>query len=100
VVSLVLADVGAGAESPFLLPSLARLWISLAERRGMSALADEMLRGEFFRSYANRNRHHRPNSPAQPGSFTIGSPEGVTHRSRRSRSTSAASAWSRTRSAS
>ena len=43
VASLVLADVGAGAESPFLLPSLARRWISLAERRGMSALADEML---------------------------------------------------------
>jgi 3-oxoadipate enol-lactonase len=59
VASLVLADVGAGAESPFLLPSLARRWISLAESRGMSALADEMLRGEFFRSYANRSRRAR-----------------------------------------
>jgi pimeloyl-ACP methyl ester carboxylesterase len=59
VASLVLADVGAGAESPFLLPSLARRWISLAERRGASALADEMLRGEFFRSYADRSRRAR-----------------------------------------
>jgi 3-oxoadipate enol-lactonase len=59
VASLVLADVGAGAESPFLLPSLARRWISLAERRGMSALADEMLRGEFFKTYADRSRRAR-----------------------------------------
>ena len=59
VASLMLADVGAGAESPFLLPSLARQWISLAERRGMPALADEMLRGEFFKTYANRSRRAR-----------------------------------------
>lgn len=56
VASLVLADVGAGAESPFLMSSVARRWTSVGRSLGMKALADEILRGEFFKAYAARSR--------------------------------------------
>ncbi|HYF54282.1 MAG TPA: alpha/beta fold hydrolase [Salinarimonas sp.] len=59
VLSLTLADVGAGAESPMLLSSTARRWIAVGRERGADALAEEMLRGEFFRSYAERGARER-----------------------------------------
>jgi pimeloyl-ACP methyl ester carboxylesterase len=56
---LVLADVGAGAENPALTQALTRRWIGLARAGGMPALADEMLRSEFFKTYANRSPRAR-----------------------------------------
>jgi 3-oxoadipate enol-lactonase len=57
--SLTLADVGAGAENPLLLSSSTRRWIELGNRRGMEALADEMLLGEFFKTYAAQSPRGR-----------------------------------------
>lgn len=59
VASLTLADVGAGAESPMLLTSTARRWGMVGREQGAEALADEMLRGEFFKSYAARGPRER-----------------------------------------
>jgi pimeloyl-ACP methyl ester carboxylesterase len=59
VASLVLADVGAGAESPMLMTSTARRWGMVGRSRGAEALADEMLLGEFFKSYAMRDTRAR-----------------------------------------
>jgi 3-oxoadipate enol-lactonase len=61
VASLTLADVGAGAESPTVLASVTRRWAELGRGAGMSALAEEMLRGEFYKHYASsspRARRH------------------------------------------
>ena len=57
--SLVLADVGAGAENPAATQWLVRRWIDLAQSGGMPALAEDMLRSEFFKTYANRNGRSR-----------------------------------------
>jgi pimeloyl-ACP methyl ester carboxylesterase len=57
--SLVLADVGAGAENPAATQWLVRRWIALARSRGLPALADDMLRSEFYKAYANRNARSR-----------------------------------------
>jgi 3-oxoadipate enol-lactonase len=57
--SLVLADVGAGAENPAATQWLVRRWIELARASGMAALADDMLRSEFFKTYANRSARSR-----------------------------------------
>ncbi len=59
VASLTLADVGAGAESPMLLTSTARRWGMVGREAGAEALAEEMLRGEFFKSYAARGLRER-----------------------------------------
>jgi 3-oxoadipate enol-lactonase len=59
VASLTLADVGAGAESPMLMTSTARRWGMVGRTQGVEALADEMLRGEFFKAYAGRDPRAR-----------------------------------------
>jgi 3-oxoadipate enol-lactonase len=51
---LVLADVGAGAENPAATQALVRRWLG-ARSGGAGTLADEMLRSEFFKTYANRS---------------------------------------------
>ena len=56
---LVLAGVGSGADNVTLIPSLVRRWVGLAERDGIEALADEMLRSEFFKTYAGRSARNR-----------------------------------------
>jgi pimeloyl-ACP methyl ester carboxylesterase len=67
---LILADVGAGAENPALAQAITRRWIGLARAGGMPALAEEMLRSEFFKTYANRSprarRHMRALIAATP----------------------------------
>jgi 3-oxoadipate enol-lactonase len=55
---LVLADVGAGAENPAATQALVRRWLALRSG-GMTAIADEMLRSEFFKTYAGRNARTR-----------------------------------------
>jgi pimeloyl-ACP methyl ester carboxylesterase len=59
VQGLVLADVGAGAENPASTQWLVRRWIDLARSGGMPALADDMLRSEFYKTYANRSTRSR-----------------------------------------
>jgi 3-oxoadipate enol-lactonase len=59
VASLVLADVGAGAESPMMLAATARRWGMVGRRQGEAALVEEMLRGEFFKAYAARSPRAR-----------------------------------------
>ena len=59
VSGLVLAGVGSGAENVTLIPSIVRRWVSLANRQGMQSLADEMLRAEFFKTYATRSARNR-----------------------------------------
>jgi 3-oxoadipate enol-lactonase len=61
VQSLVLADVGAGAENPAATQALVRRWLAVSRSAGMAGLADEMLRSEFYKTYANcseRARRH------------------------------------------
>lgn len=59
VAGLVLAGVGSGADNVTLIPSTVRRWVDLASRGGMGALADEMLRSEFFKTYAQRSARDR-----------------------------------------
>jgi pimeloyl-ACP methyl ester carboxylesterase len=59
VSGLVLAGVGSGAGDVTLIPSLVRRWVGLAGRDGVEALADEMLRSEFFKTYAGRSARAR-----------------------------------------
>jgi 3-oxoadipate enol-lactonase len=56
---LVLADVGSGAENPWAVKRLAEVWIDHARTGGMDAMADNMLLGEFFKTYARRNPRAR-----------------------------------------
>jgi pimeloyl-ACP methyl ester carboxylesterase len=56
---LVLADVGAGAENPAATQALVRRWMDGARSGGMAALADEMLRSEFYKTYTNRGTRSR-----------------------------------------
>ena len=58
VQGLVLADVGAGAENPAATQALVRRWLAVRSG-GMAALADEMLRSEFFKTYASRSARAR-----------------------------------------
>jgi pimeloyl-ACP methyl ester carboxylesterase len=51
---LVLADVGSAADDAWRLDWLARRWVEFAERTGWDELLPDMLRSEFFKSYANR----------------------------------------------
>ena len=58
---LVLADVGAGADDAWKAQWLSRRWLGFIEREGFDGLVAEMLRGDFYKSYANRGaryRHH------------------------------------------
>lgn len=59
VASLTLADVGAGSESPMLLSSAARRWGMVGRGQGQAALVDELMRSEFFKSYAGRDARSR-----------------------------------------
>jgi 3-oxoadipate enol-lactonase len=56
---LVLADVGAGADDPIKLESMARRWGDLIARGDTDALVCEMLRSELFKVYARRNLRRR-----------------------------------------
>lgn len=70
VAGLVLADVGSFAEDPWRLQWLAGRWSELARAGDREALIDEMLRGDFFKAYANghprRRRHMRALIAAHP----------------------------------
>jgi pimeloyl-ACP methyl ester carboxylesterase len=54
ITHLILADVGSGADDAWRLDWLARRWVDFAERTGWDELLPDMLRSEFFKSYANR----------------------------------------------
>lgn len=56
---LVLADVGAGADDPLKLESMARRWGDLIRRGAIDELVCEMLRSELFKVYARRNLRRR-----------------------------------------
>ncbi len=56
---LVLADVGAGADDPIKLESMARRWGDLIGRGDTDELVCEMLRSELFKVYARRNLRRR-----------------------------------------
>jgi len=56
---LVLADVGAGADDPIKLESMARRWGDLIGRGAVDELVCEMLRSELFKIYARRNSRRR-----------------------------------------
>ncbi|MBL8669952.1 MAG: alpha/beta fold hydrolase [Alphaproteobacteria bacterium] len=55
VASLVLADVGSGADNPWMTTRLAEAWIEHAARGGKPAMVEDMLRGDFFKTYARRS---------------------------------------------
>lgn len=59
VTGLVLAGVGSGADNVTLIPSVVRRWLALARKSGMEELPDEMLRSEFFKTYANQSPRSR-----------------------------------------
>jgi 3-oxoadipate enol-lactonase len=56
---LVLADVGAGADAPVKIESMARQWGALIAQGRVDELVCEMLRSEFFKVYARRNARCR-----------------------------------------
>ncbi len=56
---LVLADVGAGADDPIKLESMARRWGDLIGRNDIDELVCDMLRSELFKVYARRNTRRR-----------------------------------------
>jgi pimeloyl-ACP methyl ester carboxylesterase len=56
---LVLADVGAGADDPVKIESMARQWVTLITQGKVDELVCEMLRGELFKVYARRNLRRR-----------------------------------------
>jgi pimeloyl-ACP methyl ester carboxylesterase len=58
VTSLVLADVGAGSENPWRSQWLARRWCAMAQQ-SPTILYEDMLRHEFYKSYANANLRAR-----------------------------------------
>jgi len=59
ITHLVLADVGSGADDAWRIQWLARRWVDFAERTGWDELLPDMLRSDFFKSYANRGRRYR-----------------------------------------
>jgi 3-oxoadipate enol-lactonase len=59
VTHLVLADVGSGADDAWRTQWLARRWVGFAERTGWDELLPDMLRSEFFKTYANRGQRYR-----------------------------------------
>ncbi len=61
---LVLADVGAGADDPVKIETIARYWVSLIDRGRIDELVCEMLRSELFKYYARRNSRCRDHMAA------------------------------------
>ena len=59
ITHLVLADIGSGADDAWRIQWLARRWVDFAERTGWDELLPDMLRSEFFKSYANRGPRYR-----------------------------------------
>jgi pimeloyl-ACP methyl ester carboxylesterase len=55
----VLADVGAGADDPIKLESMARRWGDLIGRGDIDELVCDMLRSELFKVYARRDLRRR-----------------------------------------
>jgi 3-oxoadipate enol-lactonase len=56
---LVLADVGAGADDPVKIETMARQWGALIAQGKVDELVCEMLRSELFKVYARRNARRR-----------------------------------------
>jgi len=56
---LVLADIGSGADNPWASRRLGEVWIGFAQSGGMTAMADNMLLSEFFKTYARRSKRTR-----------------------------------------
>jgi pimeloyl-ACP methyl ester carboxylesterase len=56
---LVLADVGAGADDPVKIETLARQWVTLIDQGKIDDLVCEMLRSELFKFYARRDTRRR-----------------------------------------
>lgn len=56
---LILADVGAGADTMWKSQWLAQRWSGLIDRGDIDELVCDMLRSEFFKRYAGRNRRRR-----------------------------------------
>ena len=61
---LVLADVGAGADDPVKIESMARQWGALIAQGRIDELVCEMLRSELFKVYARRNARRRDHMAA------------------------------------
>jgi 3-oxoadipate enol-lactonase len=61
---LVLADVGAGADDPVKIETMARQWVSLIRQGAIDELVCEMLRSELFKFYAGRNTRRRDHMAA------------------------------------
>jgi pimeloyl-ACP methyl ester carboxylesterase len=61
---LVLADVGAGADDPVKIESIARQWGALIAQGKVDELVCEMLRSELFKVYAKRNARRRDHMAA------------------------------------
>jgi pimeloyl-ACP methyl ester carboxylesterase len=61
---LVLADVGAGADDPVKIESMARRWVTLIDQGATNELVCEMLRSELFKVYARRNTRRRDHMAA------------------------------------
>jgi 3-oxoadipate enol-lactonase len=61
---LVLADVGAGADDPVKIESMARQWGALIGQGKIDELVCEMLRSELFKVYARRNARRRDHMAA------------------------------------
>ena len=59
VSQLVLAEVGAGADDPVKIESMARQWGALIAQGKIDDLVCEMLRSELFKVYARRNARRR-----------------------------------------
>ncbi len=68
---LVLADVGAGADDPIKLESMARRWGDLIRRGDVEELLCDMLRSELFKVYARRNLRRRNHMAALIGATPI-----------------------------
>jgi pimeloyl-ACP methyl ester carboxylesterase len=71
---LVLADVGAGADDPVKIESMARQWVTLIDQGRMDDLVCEMLRSELFKFYARRDTRRRDHMAAL---FRATSPMGL-----------------------
>jgi pimeloyl-ACP methyl ester carboxylesterase len=56
---LVLADMGSGADDAWKIQWLSRRWVGFLEREGFEGLIAEMLRSDFYKSYANRGARYR-----------------------------------------
>ncbi len=61
---LVIADVGAGADDPVKIETMARQWGALIGQGRVDDLVCEMLRSELFKFYARRNTRRRDHMAA------------------------------------